>query len=277
MRRIAPLSALTGVAAALRFPPTGAAAHPELTRPDARCATMGGGQKARAPSPRIRESMSTESEADQAGAPRRRARGSHRGRAGRRRRVAAPPAPAHAARRPGRRRRARRGGHRRQLGGGANGAKSRPGRRAEGHRAPSPARRSRPRCSPASRRAASTSASPSAPVRLVEFADLQCPFCREYTLQIAAPARAGLRAHAARSAWSSATSSFLGKDSVTAGRAAAAAARAEQALELRRRLLLQPGRGELGLRDAELPAAHRQGRRGRRGQGRRRSPRRRRR
>ena len=109
---------------------------------------------------------------------------------------------------------------------------------------------------------------PSAPVRLVEFADLQCPFCREYTLQTL-PQLVQDYVRSGKVRMEFRDLAFLGKDSVTAGRHAAAAARAEQALELRRRLLLQPGRGELGLRDAELPAQHRQGRRGRLGQGRR--------
>ena len=107
-----------------------------------------------------------------------------------------------------------------------------------------------------------------APVRLVEFADLQCPFCREYTLQTL-PQLVQDYVRSGKVRMEFRDLAFLGKDSVTAGRHRRGRRRAEQALELHRRLLLQPGRGELGLRDAELPAQHRQGRRGRLGQGRR--------
>ena len=70
-----------------------------------------------------------------------------------------------------------------------------------------------------------------------------------------AAARAGLRAHAARSAWSSAPCRSSARTRSRPARRGRRGRAAEQALELRRRLLLQPGRGELGLRDAELPAA----------------------
>jgi protein-disulfide isomerase len=65
--------------------------------------------------------------------------------------------------------------------------------------------------------------SPSAPVRLVEFADLQCPFCREYTLQTL-PQLVQDYVRSGKVRMEFRDLAFLGKDSVTAGRHAAAAA-----------------------------------------------------
>jgi protein-disulfide isomerase len=64
--------------------------------------------------------------------------------------------------------------------------------------------------------------SPSAPVRLVEFADLQCPFCREYTLQTL-PQLVQDYVRSGKVRMEFRDLAFLGKDSVTAGRRAAAA------------------------------------------------------
>ena len=251
MRRIAPLSALTGVAAALAFPPR--RRRPTLM-PDLGLTRgappWGGGQKARVPRPRIRESMSTEPKPTK----------QERRDAARAARIEAEQAEAAASLR---RRRLRT--LLAVLGaaavlvvvaivvscGGANGAKSRPGaaQKATGAipgqkesaemLAGIPQKRHLPR-QRRPRRCA-----------LVEFADLQCPFCREYTLQIAAAARAGLRAHGQGP--HGVPRPLLPRQGLGDGGAPRRrrAARAEQALELRRRLLLQPGRGELGLRDAE--------------------------
>ena len=65
---------------------------------------------------------------------------------------------------------------------------------------------------------------PAAPVPLVEFADLQCPFCREYTLQTL-PQLVQDYVRTGKVRMEFRNLSFLGKDSVTAGRAAAAARR----------------------------------------------------
>ncbi|MGZ8634910.1 MAG: DsbA family protein [Solirubrobacteraceae bacterium] len=68
---------------------------------------------------------------------------------------------------------------------------------------------------------------PAAPVRLVEFADLQCPFCREYALQVL-PQLVQDYVRSGKVRMEFRTLSFLGKDSVTAGRAAAAAAQQDK-------------------------------------------------
>jgi protein-disulfide isomerase len=62
-----------------------------------------------------------------------------------------------------------------------------------------------------------------APVRLVEFADLQCPICREYALQ-SLPQLVQDYVRTGKVRMEFRNLSFLGDDSVTAGRAAAAAA-----------------------------------------------------
>jgi protein-disulfide isomerase len=63
---------------------------------------------------------------------------------------------------------------------------------------------------------------PNAPVRLVEFADLQCPFCREYTLQTL-PTLVQDYVRTGKVRMEFRNLSFIGDDSVTAGRAGAAA------------------------------------------------------
>jgi protein-disulfide isomerase len=62
-----------------------------------------------------------------------------------------------------------------------------------------------------------------APVRLVEFADLQCPICREYSLQ-SLPTLVQDYVRTGKVRMEFRNLSFLGPDSITAGRAAAAAA-----------------------------------------------------
>jgi protein-disulfide isomerase len=68
---------------------------------------------------------------------------------------------------------------------------------------------------------------PAAPVRVVEFADLQCPFCREYSLQVL-PQLVQDYVRSGKVRMEFRTLSFLGKDSVTAGRAAAGAAQQDK-------------------------------------------------
>ena len=56
---------------------------------------------------------------------------------------------------------------------------------------------------------------PDAPVTIVEFADPQCPFCKQYTLN-EMPAWSRSTSAPARPRWSCALLSFIGPDSVTA-------------------------------------------------------------
>ena len=63
---------------------------------------------------------------------------------------------------------------------------------------------------------------PSAPVRLVEFADLQCPYCDEYSVQ-ALPTLVTNYVRTGKLQMQFENLSFIGPDSVRAGRVAAAA------------------------------------------------------
>ena len=64
---------------------------------------------------------------------------------------------------------------------------------------------------------------PKAPVTMIEFADLQCPFCRQYT-QTAFPQIVKDYVRTGKVKMQLETLAFLGPDSLKAGRAAAAAA-----------------------------------------------------
>jgi protein-disulfide isomerase len=64
---------------------------------------------------------------------------------------------------------------------------------------------------------------PDAPVRIVEFADLQCPYCQEYTAQ-ALPQLVRDYVRTGKAQMQFENLSFIGPDSVRAGHAAAAAA-----------------------------------------------------
>jgi protein-disulfide isomerase len=68
---------------------------------------------------------------------------------------------------------------------------------------------------------------PSAPVQLIEFADLQCPVCREYSLQTL-PQLVQDYVRTGKVRMELRTLSFLGPDSVTAAREAAGAARQDK-------------------------------------------------
>ncbi|MGZ4271943.1 MAG: DsbA family protein [Solirubrobacteraceae bacterium] len=70
--------------------------------------------------------------------------------------------------------------------------------------------------------------SKSAPVRLVSFVDLQCPYCREYELQ-SMPELVQKYVRTGKVRMELRTWAFLGPDSVTAGRAVAAAAQQNKA------------------------------------------------
>ena len=65
---------------------------------------------------------------------------------------------------------------------------------------------------------------PKAPVTMIEFADLQCPFCRQYT-QSAFPQLVKDDVRTGKVKMQLETLAFLGPDSLKAGRAAAAAAK----------------------------------------------------
>jgi protein-disulfide isomerase len=64
---------------------------------------------------------------------------------------------------------------------------------------------------------------PDAPARIIEFADLQCPYCREYTVQ-ALPSLVRDYVRTGKAQMQFENLSFIGPDSVQAGHAAAAAA-----------------------------------------------------
>jgi protein-disulfide isomerase len=68
---------------------------------------------------------------------------------------------------------------------------------------------------------------PDAPVRLVEFADLQCPYCDEYTLH-ALPTLVNDSVRTGKLQMQFENLSFIGPGSVAAGRVAAAAAQQDR-------------------------------------------------
>ena len=110
--------------------------------------------------------------------------------------------------------------------------------------------------------------SPSAPVRLVEFADLQCPFCREYTLQTL-PQLVQDYVRSGKVRMEFRDLAFLGKDSVTAGRHAAAAGEQNKLWNFIDVFYFNQGEENSGYVTPSFLHTHRQGRRGRLGQGRR--------
>ena len=84
-----------------------------------------------------------------------------------------------------------------------------------------------------------------APVRMVEFADLQCPYCDEYAVQtLPTVVRDFVRTGEVSLRFENL--SFIGPDSVTAGRAAAAAARQDRLWNFADLLYLNQGEENTG-------------------------------
>ena len=108
---------------------------------------------------------------------------------------------------------------------------------------------------------------PAAPSGVVEFADLQCPFCRDYSLQVL-PQLVQDYVRSGKVRMEFRTLSFLGKDSVTAGRAAAAAAQQNRLWNFADVFYFNQGEENSGYVTPSFLQRIVQGRRGRRGQGR---------
>ena len=103
----------------------------------------------------------------------------------------------------------------------------------------------------------STLGNPKAPVTIHEFADLQCPFCRAYTIQ-QFPSIVGKYVQTGKVKMVFENYAFIGPDSLTAARAAEAAGKQNKLWQLHRRLLQQPGHREHELRDRRLPPEDRE-------------------
>jgi protein-disulfide isomerase len=105
--------------------------------------------------------------------------------------------------------------------GGSNGAKSRPGA-AQKATGTIPGQKESAEMLAGIPQSGIHLGNPNAPVRLVEFADLQCPYCRDYTLQTL-PQLVQDYVRSGKVRMEFRDLAFLGKDSVTAGRHAAGA------------------------------------------------------
>ena len=101
---------------------------------------------------------------------------------------------------------------------------------------------------------------PKAPVVLTEFADLQCPFCRDYALNVL-PQIIERYVRTGKLRLELRLRSFLGEDSVTAARAPQRPATRNRLWHFAELFYPQSGHREHGLRHRCLPVAHRTRRR----------------
>ena len=102
---------------------------------------------------------------------------------------------------------------------------------------------------------------PKAKVSVIEFGDLQCPVCKEFSFQVA-PDIISQIVRKGDANYEFRPSDIIGPQSPIASRAAYRRGRAGPRLELHRALLPKPGHRELRLRHRLVPDLDREGRRG---------------